>query len=124
MCQNNAHDWHDRGTGVGERQGGERGAIQRGVARSLRRRRICKGCPCVPFDPISGVPSMLSARNQFPGKIKSVKLGNVMAEVVIEVDSIELVSVITRHSAEQLKLKVGDEVTAVIKSTEVLVSKG
>lgn len=67
---------------------------------------------------------MLSARNQFPGKIKSVKLGTVMAEVVIEVGSIELVSVITRHSAEQMGLKVGDSVTAVIKSTEVLVSKG
>jgi molybdopterin-binding protein len=52
-----------------------------------------------------------------------VKLGNVMAEVVIEVGPIELVSVITRHSAEQLKLKTGDEVTAVIKSTEVLVNK-
>ena len=67
---------------------------------------------------------MLSARNQFPGRIKSVKLGNVMAEVVMEVGAIELVSVITRHSAEQMGLKAGDVVTAVIKSTEVLVSKG
>jgi len=67
---------------------------------------------------------MLSARNQFPEKIKSVKLGSIMAEVVIEVGSVELVSVITRHSAEQLALKVGDTVMAVIKSTEVLVSKG
>jgi molybdopterin-binding protein len=66
---------------------------------------------------------MLSARNQLPGKVKSVKLGNVMAEVVIEVGSMELVSVITRHSAEQLGLKTGDVVTAVIKSTEILVSK-
>ena len=48
---------------------------------------------------------MLSARNQFPGQIKSVKLGSIMAEVVIEVGSIELVSVITRHSAEHLGLK-------------------
>jgi molybdopterin-binding protein len=67
---------------------------------------------------------MLSARNQFTGRIKSVELGNVMAEVVIAVGEIELVSVITRHSAEQLALKAGDEVTAVIKSTEVLVAKG
>jgi molybdopterin-binding protein len=37
---------------------------------------------------------MLSARNQFPGKIKSVKLGNIMAEVVIEVGGIKLVSVL------------------------------
>jgi molybdopterin-binding protein len=66
---------------------------------------------------------MLSARNQFAGKVKSINFGNIMAEVVIKVGSIELVSVITRHSAEQLKLKAGDTVTAIIKSTEVLVGK-
>jgi molybdopterin-binding protein len=66
---------------------------------------------------------MLSARNQFKGKIKSVKLGNVVAEVVVSVGAIEIVSVISRASAEQLALKVGDEVTAVIKSTEVLIDK-
>jgi molybdopterin-binding protein len=64
---------------------------------------------------------MISARNLFPGKVKSVKLGNVMAEIVIEAAGIELVSVITRESAERLGLKTGMEVTAVIKSTEVMV---
>ena len=39
---------------------------------------------------------MLSARNQFAGTVKSVKLGNVMAEVVITVGTIEIVSAITR----------------------------
>lgn len=66
---------------------------------------------------------MLSARNQFQGIIKSVKLGNVMAEVVITVGPIEFVSAITRTSAESLGLKSGDEVRAVIKSTEVLIDK-
>jgi molybdopterin-binding protein len=66
---------------------------------------------------------MLSARNQFPGTIKSVTLGNVMAEVVITVKGIEIVSAITRGSAETLNLKVGDAVTAIIKSTEVMVGK-
>jgi molybdopterin-binding protein len=65
---------------------------------------------------------MLSARNQFAGKIKSVKLGNVMAEVVVGVGDIELVSVITRESATRMKLKKGMQVTAVIKSTEVMVA--
>ena len=65
---------------------------------------------------------MLSARNQFPGKIKSVKLGGVMAEVVIDIGSLELVSVITRESAEKMGLTIGMTVTAVIKSTEVLVA--
>lgn len=66
---------------------------------------------------------MLSARNQFPGTVKSVKLGNVMAEVIVEVGTIEVVSLISRTSAEQLSLKAGDKVTAIIKSTEVMVSK-
>ncbi|MBL8794745.1 MAG: TOBE domain-containing protein [Planctomycetia bacterium] len=66
---------------------------------------------------------MLSARNQFPGVVKSVKLGNVMAEVVVEVGTLEVVSLISRTSAEQLNLKVGDSVTAIIKSTEVMVAK-
>ena len=66
---------------------------------------------------------MLSARNQFNGTVKSVKLCNVMAEVIVTHGDIEIVSVITRGSAEDLGLKVGDQVTAVIKSTEVLIDK-
>ena len=42
---------------------------------------------------------MLSARNQFQGVVKSVKLGNVMAEVVVTVGDLEIVSAITRASA-------------------------
>jgi molybdopterin-binding protein len=66
---------------------------------------------------------MLSARNQFKGKVKEVKLGNVMAEVVVNVGAVEIVSVITRSSAEKLGLKAGDQVTAIIKSTEVMIDK-
>jgi molybdopterin-binding protein len=66
---------------------------------------------------------MLSARNQFPGTVKSVKLGTVMAEVVVTVGSLEFVAAITRASAESLKLKSGDSVRAVIKATEVLIDK-
>jgi molybdopterin-binding protein len=66
---------------------------------------------------------MLSARNQLPAVVKSVKLGNVMAEVVMEAGGLELVSAITRGSAEALKLQPGDHVKAVIKATEILVDK-
>jgi molybdopterin-binding protein len=66
---------------------------------------------------------MLSARNQFKGVIKSVRLGGVMAEIVVTVGDLEFVSAITRSSAEALGLKVGDEVNAVVKSTEVLIDK-
>lgn len=66
---------------------------------------------------------MLSARNQLTATVKSVKLGNVMAEVVMAVGDVEIVSAITRASAESLGLKVGDTVKAIIKSTEVIIDK-
>jgi molybdopterin-binding protein len=66
---------------------------------------------------------MLSARNQFKGTVKEVKLGNVMAEVVVAVGMLEIVSAITRGSADRMGLKPGDTVTAIIKSTEVLIDK-
>lgn len=66
----------------------------------------------------------LSARNQLSGTVKAVKLGGVMAEVTVEiVGGQELVSVITRTSAEQLQLQAGDQVTVIIKSTEVMLGK-
>jgi molybdopterin-binding protein len=68
---------------------------------------------------------MISARNQLPATVKSVKLGSVMAEVVMTVDGdYEIVAAITRDSAERLGLKAGDKVTAIIKATEVMVAKG
>ncbi len=65
----------------------------------------------------------LSARNQIPGTVKSVVLATVMAEVVIDIGGHDVVAAITRHAAENLGLKAGDEVRAVIKATEVLVDK-
>jgi molybdopterin-binding protein len=67
--------------------------------------------------------AMLSARNQLDAVVKSVRLGNVMAEVVMEISGVEIVSAITRGSAEALGLQAGDRVKAVIKATEVLVDK-
>ena len=65
----------------------------------------------------------LSARNQLPGTVKSVVLGAVMAEIVVDVGGHEVVSVITRRSAESLDIKAGDELTVVIKATEVMLEK-
>jgi molybdopterin-binding protein len=64
----------------------------------------------------------VSARNQLSGTVKSVKLGNVMAEVVVEVAGSEVVSAITRRSAEDLNLKPGTPVTVIIKATEVMLA--
>jgi len=65
----------------------------------------------------------LSARNRLEGKITELQLGGVMAHVVIHVGNNLIESVITRRSAEEMKLKIGDTVSAVIKSTEVMLEK-
>jgi molybdopterin-binding protein len=65
----------------------------------------------------------LSARNQLRGVVLSVQVEGVMAEVRIRLGEQELVSVITRGSAERLRLAPGDEVIAVIKSTEIMIGK-
>lgn len=65
----------------------------------------------------------LSARNQLAGKVKSVKVGAIMAEVVVDVGGKELVAEISKGSVERLGLKAGDAVTAIIKATEVMIGK-
>lgn len=65
----------------------------------------------------------ISARNQLPGTVRMVTLGQVMAEVVVDVDGgHELVSAITAESARRLGLAPGKRVIAVIKSTEVMLA--
>lgn len=64
----------------------------------------------------------LSARNQFPGIVRSVRHGAVMSEVVIDIGGIEIVSLISTSSAKRLRLKKGKKAVAVIKATEVIVS--
>ena len=66
----------------------------------------------------------ISARNQLGGTIVSLTIEGVMAEVRLRIGDQELTSIITRGSAERLRLGVGDRVIAVIKSTEVMIGKG
>jgi molybdopterin-binding protein len=66
----------------------------------------------------------LSARNQLRGRVTAIRTGTIMAEVVVDVGGgNSLTSAITRASAEALKLAVGDDVTAIIKATEVIIGK-
>lgn len=65
----------------------------------------------------------VSARNQLKGEITEIVLGTVMAHITIQAGENVIESVITRRSADELNLKKGDAVTAVIKATEVLVAK-
>ena len=64
----------------------------------------------------------LSARNQLQGTVRSVKLGTIMAEVVVDVGGNQIVSAITRGSVERLGLSEGSAVTVVIKATEVMLA--
>ena len=65
----------------------------------------------------------ISARNKLVGKIKTLTIGVVNAEVIISLPGGgEIVSVITRTSAKSLKLKKGSPVVAVIKSSDILVA--
>jgi len=64
----------------------------------------------------------ISARNVLKGKVKQVEHGAVNSEVTIELPGgLEIVSVITKHSAKSLNLTVGSEVYAVIKASNVMV---
>jgi molybdopterin-binding protein len=64
----------------------------------------------------------ISARNLLKGKVKSVIAGAVNTEIVITVGSAEVVSIITKESAERLRLAPGKDVYAVIKATDVMIA--
>ena len=63
------------------------------------------------------------SRNKLRGKIEEIQLGDVMAHIVVRVGDNLIESAITRRSAEELNLKKGDSVTAVVKATEVMIQK-
>jgi len=66
----------------------------------------------------------ISARNKIKGKIQEITLGSVMAKVKIDIGNGNVISsVITIESVSDLDLKKGDEVYAIVKSTEVMIGK-
>ena len=66
----------------------------------------------------------ISARNRLKGTVTSVEKGDVIAKVKIEVKTpVTVTALISKEAVEDLDIKVGDKVEAVIKATEVLVAK-
>jgi len=64
----------------------------------------------------------ISARNMLKGRVKAIKAGVVNDEVIIELDGgAEIVSVITKESAEKLGLEFGKAVYAIIKASNVMI---
>jgi len=63
----------------------------------------------------------LSGRNQLVGRIESVRVSGLMAEVVISIGQQRITSIITARSAREMNLKAGQTAAALIKSTEVMI---
>jgi len=67
---------------------------------------------------------LISARNKFRGTITDIKLKDIIGEVRVKLKgTIRVKCVITWEAAEELNLKAGDKVSALIKATEVMIEK-
>jgi len=65
----------------------------------------------------------ISARNALKGTVKTINIGSVNDEIILEIaPGIEVVSVITKSSAEKLGLAVGKEAYAVVKASDVMIA--
>jgi len=66
----------------------------------------------------------ISARNRLKGKVVSIDKDGLMAKVRVEISApASITSIITKDATEDLNLKVGDQVEAIVKSTEVMIGK-
>jgi molybdopterin-binding protein len=65
----------------------------------------------------------INVRNQFRGKVKEIITGDVVSEIDVETPWGIVTSVITTRSVKDLDLKIGSEVVALVKSTEVSIAK-
>ena len=69
-----------------------------------------------------GQDAHMSARNRFPGTVRSIEVDGLLAQVEILVDTpVRVVAIVTRDAVEELGLKEGSPATAVVKSTSVMV---
>jgi molybdopterin-binding protein len=65
----------------------------------------------------------VSGRNQLVGKVASVRIEGLMAEVVVVVGEFEMIAIITADAARELRLKKGENVAALVKSTDVMIER-
>jgi molybdopterin-binding protein len=65
----------------------------------------------------------LSARNQLKAKVKQVRSNDISAEVLMEIGGQEMCASVTADSVRRLGLKTGDDITAVIKASSVMLMK-
>lgn len=62
----------------------------------------------------------VSGRNKLKGTVKEVILGEVMARVILKVGDNQITALITREAVQEMEIKEGKEITALIKATEVM----
>ncbi len=93
------------------------------VERLLARRQPTAATP--PRKPAArgGVLVTLSGRNRLTGIVEEVRREGLLAQVRLRIGDQRLTAVITRDAIDELKLKRGDEATAIIKATEVMVGR-
>ncbi len=66
----------------------------------------------------------ISARNRFKGTVENIEKGAVTSNVKIKIETpIVVTAVVTKEAVDDLDIKIGDKVEAVIKATEVMISK-
>ena len=63
----------------------------------------------------------VSGRNQIAGKVVSVRIEGLLAQIVLEIEGGQITSIITADAARELGLKKGDSAAALIKSTDVMI---
>jgi molybdopterin-binding protein len=101
-----------------------------GKLRTTRDERNRRRVPAKELDRLRGAPQRhetghaLSARNRFPGVVRSVEVDGVMALVEIEAGPFRLTAAVTRDAVEELQLVVGSRATAAVKATSVMIESG
>jgi molybdopterin-binding protein len=101
-----------------------------GKLRARRDERNRRRVPAKEVERLRGAPPRhetghtLSARNRFPGIVRSVEVDGVMALVEIEAGPFRLTAAVTRDAVEELQLVVGSPATAAIKATSVMIERG
>lgn len=98
--------WERSGRIAFERRGSQRFMSSVDLANLLRER---------------GAKGLTSARNRLQGTVLSVKKDGVMAQIDMACGPYRIVSLMSREAAEELELKPGDQATAVVKSTTVII---
>jgi molybdopterin-binding protein len=101
-----------------------------GKLRTTRDERNRRRVPTAEVERLRGAPPRhetghtLSARNRFPGVVRSVEVDGVMALVEIEAGPFRLTAAVTRDAVDELQLTVGSPATAAVKATSVMIERG